>query len=226
MASDLRPPKAIVFDWDNTLVDSWECIHFANNATLRHMGLPEWTLDETRQRVAKSLRDSFPVLFGNRWEAARDFFYATFRAIHLDHLKPLPGSAELLKELAEHGVWLAVVSNKSGEFLRKEAEQLGWSRYFRRLVGANDASEDKPSAVPVLMALEGSGVAPGEDVWFVGDSAIDMHCAVNAGCAPVLARDIPPLPGEFAVYPPRCHVAGCEGFAALARELLVPISPF
>lgn len=226
MKGDLRPPKAIIFDWDNTLVDSWECIQAANNATLRHMGLPEWSLDETRQRVAKSLRDAFPVLFGDRWEIARDFFYATFSAIHLDHLKPVPGSADLLAALAQRGVWLAVVSNKNGEFLRKEAQELGWNRYFRRVVGANDAPEDKPSAAPVLMALEGSGIAPGEDVWFVGDAAIDMQCANNTGCIPVLVRDVPPLPGEFAEHPPRRHVTDCKGFAALVRELLVPISPF
>lgn len=226
MAMALRPPKAIVFDWDNTLIDSWECIHVANNATLSHMGHAEWTMEETRQRVAKSLRDSFPDIFGHRWEEARDFFYSTFRAIHLDHLKPLPGSGELLAELAKQGVWLAVVSNKNGGFLRKEAEALGWNHYFGRLVGATDAVEDKPSSAPVLMALDGSGLAPSEDVWFAGDSAIDMHCALNAGCAPVLVRDAAPLPGEFLDFPPRRYVTGCGEFAALVRELLVPISRF
>lgn len=222
----LTPPRAVVFDWDNTLIDSWDCIRIATNATLRHMGHREWTLEETRARVAKSLRDSFPVLFGDRWEEARDHFYATFRAIHLDHLRPLPCSAEMLAELCGHGLWLAVVSNKNGAFLRREAEQLGWSRYFGRLVGATDAVADKPSPAPVALALEGSGIAPGPDVWFVGDAAIDMECALNAGCTPLLVRPEPPAPGEFDATPPVCHLAGCGDFADLVRELVVPISRF
>ena len=34
MTPNLSKPRAIVFDWDNTLVDSWPCIHTAMNATL------------------------------------------------------------------------------------------------------------------------------------------------------------------------------------------------
>ena len=50
-------------------------------------------------------------------------------------------------------------------------------------------SADKPAVAPVEMALAGSGVARGPDVWFVGDTDIDMTCAVNAGCYTVLLRD-------------------------------------
>lgn len=223
--TSLPRPRAIVFDWDNTLIDSWECIRAATNATLRHMGHREWTMAETQANVAKSMRDSFPIMFGERWEEARDFFYATYRSIHLDHLDPLPGVEGLLQDLARQEIWLAVVSNKNGSFLRLEAERLGWTRYFRRLVGATDATADKPSPAPVLMALDGSGVAPCEEVWFVGDAAIDMECAVNAGCVPVLVRPHAPRPGEFAAHPPRRHVAGCQELGSLVRELLVPIWP-
>ncbi len=226
MNRGLPKPRAIVFDWDNTLIDSWECIRAATNSTLRHMGHEEWSLEETRRRVAASLRDSFPVLFGDRWEEARDHFYATFRAIHLDHLRPLPHAERMLGEMRDHGVYLAVVSNKNGVFLRREAERLGWDRYFGRLVGATDAPADKPSPEPVRMALAGSGIAPGPDVWFVGDAAIDMHCALNSGCTPVLVREIAPEPDEFAAHPPNCHLADCGEFADLVRELLVPISGF
>lgn len=224
-AACLPYPRAIVFDWDNTLIDSWECIQAATNATLRHMGHREWTMVETHARVAKSLRDSFPEMFGGRWEEARDFFYATYRAIHLDHLNPLPGVEALLRDLVERDIYLAVVSNKNGGFLRREAEKLGWTGYFGRLVGATDAPQDKPSAAPLHMALEGSGVMPGEQVWFVGDALIDMECAVKTGCVPLLLRPTAPQPGEFDTYPPRRHLPGCGALASLVSELLVPIWP-
>ena len=68
-------PRAIIFDWDNTLVDSWHGIRQALNATLVKFGLEPWTMDQVHARVRKSLRDSFPGLFGERWEEAGAFFY-------------------------------------------------------------------------------------------------------------------------------------------------------
>ncbi|MBY0430913.1 MAG: HAD family hydrolase, partial [Rhodospirillales bacterium] len=216
--------RAILFDWDNTLVETWNCIHVAMNVTLRHMGHAEWEIEETCRRVALSLRDAFPVMFGERWQEAREVFYDAFRAIHLEELRPCPGAAEMLEQLAGLGVWLGVVSNKNGEFLRREAEHLGWNRYFRRLIGATDAERDKPDAAPVWMALDGSGVTPGAEVWFVGDALVDMQCALNAGCIPLLVRPEKPGHNEFSSHPPSRHFAGCDDLAALVRDLSVPIS--
>lgn len=221
----MTSPVALVFDWDNTLVDSWVCIQEAYNRTFRHFGLPEWTMEETQVNVAKSLRDSFPELFGDRWLEAMDVFYRSFEDIHLSHLRPLAGADDMLRELAGRGLFLAVVSNKRGAFLRKEAEVLGWSGLFGALVGATDADADKPAAAPVMLALRPSGLSPGPDVWFVGDAPIDMHCATNAGCLPVLMRPYPPRPGEFDTHPPVYTLENCRSLVTLVNELSVPISP-
>ncbi len=211
-------PRAVIFDWDNTLVDSWECIRQSYNMTFRHFDLPEWSMEETQARVAASMRDSFPAMFGDRWPEARDVFTAGFAAIHLDYLRPLPGATAMLEALRDVGVALAVVSNKRGEFLRKEADVVGWTPLFASLIGADDADADKPDPAPVHLALEPTGVTAGPEVWFVGDSPIDMHCAVNSGCVPVLMRLAPPYEGEFAHNPAR-FLRGCGELAALVREL-------
>jgi phosphoglycolate phosphatase len=202
--SDL--PRAVLFDWDNTLVDNWPTIHDALNATFAAMGHPLWTLAETRERVRASLRDSFPVLFGDRWEAARDVFYASFEARHLETLVPLPGAEALLNALRRRGVYLGVVSNKTGRYLRKEAAALGWERYLGRLVGAQDAARDKPDRAAVDLALTDTGLAAGPAVWLVGDTAMDMRCAHAAGCTGVLVGAA--VPGDdFSTAPPHFHVA-------------------
>src|SRR5207302_10004651 len=90
-AAAMRAPRAILFDWDNTLVDSWATIHEALNFLMRAMDKPEWSLAETRERVRLSLRDTFPILFGQRWEEAQGIYLDMFREIHLDRLSPLPG---------------------------------------------------------------------------------------------------------------------------------------
>jgi phosphoglycolate phosphatase len=179
-------PRAILFDWDLTLVDNWAAILEALNTTLGAMGQGRWTAEEARERVRMSLRDSFPEMFGTRWPEAKDIFYATFAERHLKTLEPLPGAADMLAAFHQAGLYLGVVSNKTGQYLRREADHLGWDGYFAKLVGAMDAEEDKPAVAPVEMALEGSAIKRGPDVWFVGDGAIDMECAHNAGCYPVL----------------------------------------
>jgi phosphoglycolate phosphatase len=223
-------PRAVIFDWDNTLVDSWACIQAAMNATLAAMGHAQWDRNEMKRRVALSLRDAFPGLFGARWTEAREIFYQAFAAIHLDYLRPLPGAGEMLENLAAMGVKLSVVSNKNGSYLREEVQYLGWERFFERVVGATDAAEDKPATAPVVLALAACGLQPGElqpgeEVWLVGDATVDIECAVNSGCVPILMREEPERDGEFAIHRPRHRVAGCGELADLVRELLVPISP-
>jgi phosphoglycolate phosphatase len=215
-----RAPKALLFDWDNTLVDSWGTIHDAWVHTLAAMGHRPWTLEETRANVRKSLRDSFPAIFGDRWEEARRLYMEHFLAIHLERLTPLAGAVELLRSARERGLWLGVVSNKTGPVLRREAERLGWTALFGPLVGAGDAKADKPDPAVIELALDGSGLAPGDGVWLVGDTAIDMECALNAGCVPVLVGAEPSDAAALRRFPPAHSFADLDALALyLSRGL-------
>ncbi|MEX2455156.1 MAG: HAD family hydrolase [Rhodospirillaceae bacterium] len=212
-------PCAALFDWDNTLVDTWPVIHDAMNVTLGAMGHPTWSIDETRERVRLALREAFPALFGERWQEARDIYYARFREIHLDRLTVMPGAEALLERMEARGIHLGVVSNKTGVHLRREARHLGWDRYFARMVGATDAKRDKPAVEPVALALEGSGVEFGPDVWFIGDTEVDLECASNAGCIKVLVRKTPPSDGEFSKFPPDLYFPDCLELETLVSRL-------
>jgi phosphoglycolate phosphatase len=224
MARELSIPKAVIFDWDNTLVNTWPLIHNAMAETLTRYGQTPWTLQETKERVAKSLRDAFPTLFGDKWEEAGKLYQSTYQRDHLDKLEVLPLSEDVLKFLHEKGVYLAIVSNKKGYNLRKEAEHLGWAKYFDKLVGSDDAANDKPHRDPVDMALEGSGLQSGDEVWFVGDTAIDLECAKNTGCVPILYGEVEVQVLDeglhydgFAV---RHHTRSHEDFLKLLRQML------
>ena len=182
----LPKPKAIIFDWDNTLVDTWPIIHDSLVETFEHMGEEAWSFEETKAKVGKSMRDHFPEIFGDKWEEAGDIYVSKYRENHLEALAPLPDVIEMLEFVAGTDLFRAVVSNKQGPTLRREAEHIGWDKYFHKLVGANDASRDKPFADPALLALKGSGITPGKNVWFVGDSTPDVDCAKAAGLTPII----------------------------------------
>jgi len=210
----LPAPHAILWDWDNTLVDAWAGVQAGMNAALRAFGLPEWSKQEVQARARLSLREAFPPLFGPEWEKARDLFYIEVRARHLELITPLPGVAEAL---AAGAAWpQGIVSNKQGPILRAEAAHLGWAPRFGVLVGAGDAVADKPAAAPVLMALEKLGVAPGPEVWFVGDTGVDMQAARAAGCSAVLLGDASHDGGVEALAPDAHFIDG----HALAMRLV------
>ncbi len=206
----LRPPRAVVFDWDSTLVDNWGGITRALERTFVAMGRTPWTEVEVRANAKLSLRDTFPMLFGERSEEATQLFYSGFEAVHLETLRALDGAPDILEALLARGIPAAVVSNKNGGYLRREAAHLGWDRYFHRIIGATDAPRDKPAPDPVHLALEGTGIAAGPEVWFVGDSAVDLACAHAAGCTAVLIHPENPHPEDVTIHPPAVHLDGCR----------------
>ena len=218
MTVDIEKPRALIFDWDNTLVDTWPTIHEALRQTFEAMDVEPWTLDQTRQRVRRSMRESFPELFGDRWTKARDIFYDAYERVHLTSLTPCDGASEGLSVLAESDLYLGVISNKTGRYLRSEARHLGWDRYFGRLVGAGDAARDKPAPEPVSHALEGSGIDAGRDVWMIGDAGVDMEIAHLTGLVPVLVKDGEPDPDEFAAHGPFHQVANIDELMRYIRE--------
>ncbi|MEX2614725.1 MAG: HAD family hydrolase [Alphaproteobacteria bacterium] len=214
----LERPRAILFDWDNTLVETWPTIHAALFETFTAMGVTPWTLAETKTRVRLSMRESFPVLFGNRWTEARDVFYDAYGRLHLSSLVACDGATELLSALHDSGFYLGVISNKTGHYLRAEAAHLGWDRYFGRMVGAGDAARDKPAPDPVAMALDGSGVLPGNAVWMIGDSGVDMEIAHATGLVAVLVGADTVGMTEFENCPPHRQVADCRALLKLLRD--------
>ncbi len=215
----LSRPRAALLDWDNTLVDSFSVIHTALNETLGAMGQEPWTYEATCRRVARSMRDSFPAMFGERWQEARAIFYRSYAERHLANIRPLPGAEELLSALVDAGAYLGVVSNKAGDYLRREVEHLGWQRYFGGVVGANDAAEDKPAPAAVALALDGSGITAGRDVWFVGDNAVDVACAEASGCVPVLVKGAVATGVELGPDRAPWRFDGCAQLATLVQRL-------
>lgn len=186
---DIKAPYAIIFDWDNTLVDTGDAIADALNTALRAYNLPPWDVERVKKNNVRSLRESFSEWFGNEWEQARKIFYDRYHQAHLQLLKPMPDAEALLDLLATTALPLFVVSNKRGEELRLEVEHLGWTDRFAAIVGSLDAARDKPARDPVDLALSRAELKANERIWFVGDTYGDVECARNAGCTPVLVHN-------------------------------------
>jgi phosphoglycolate phosphatase len=209
-------PRLLLYDWDNTLVDGWAGITVALNAAFTAFSLSHWSVQDTRERARTSMRESFPELFGPEWKRARDIFLAILAEQHLDHVRPMPGAADLL---AAGTPWpQGVVSNKTGRFLRAEVAHLGWDAFFGTIVGAGDAHADKPDPASILLALKNLDATPDSTVWYLGDTASDMQAARAAGITAVLVGDAS-HDGGVAQAAPDLHFVTAHALAARLRSL-------
>ena len=186
----LTKPQAILFDWDNTLVDTWPTIHAALNEMMRAMGREEWSLEYVKANVKKSMRDAFPEIFGDQWEEAAQHYQTAYRRMHLENLQPLEGALKVVEGLRASVPYVAIVSNKRGDTLRKELAHLKWQEHFDCAVGAGDAAHDKPHPEMVLHTLRQRDMGASKEIWFVGDTVVDLEVANASGCTPILYGDV------------------------------------
>ena len=180
-------PRAVIFDWDNTLVDSWGAIGEAINYVRGKYGLKVWERDEMIENCSRSARNSFPEWFGDKWEEAREDYYAYFTMVRAKAgINKAYGVQELLEWLKGNNIPSMVVSNKTGKHLREEAKTLKWEELFCAIVGAGDAHRDKPNKEHPELALTMAGFEDGKDIWFIGDAEVDVLCAKSVGCVSVI----------------------------------------
>ena len=216
----MERPVAVLFDWDNTLIDGWTGITSALNVVLATWDKPLWTVADARARIRGSVRDTFPGMFGPDWRRAQQLLRDTMNSQDLGHLTLMPGAGEAVIAAAVFPG--AVVSNKEGVSLRREVAHLGWSARFGAIVGAGDAAEDKPHPAPIWHALSLIGVKPSRAVWYVGDTGSDMRAAHAAGCTAVLVGDAAHDGGLLALEEmgaaPHLHVQDGHALASLLRE--------
>lgn len=214
-----------MLDWDTTLVDNWDVITRAMNTALTELGREPWSRTQVIESATHSARNRFPAIFGDRWPEAREIFYRIFETYHLSDIRPLPGAPETIRFFQERSIPLAVVSNKRGTSLRAEVDAIGWGNSFATVIGAGDASQDKPSPAPAELALSHLGMQPDIDIWFVGDTEVDVACAQGAGLSSVLVRhDAARAEAAMALGP--THVfADLPGLLEFVQTLDQPICP-
>lgn len=201
--SERKKPKAIILDWDDTLVDTWPVVFRSVNTAIAAMGGQPWTEEEARQRIGPPAKVLFTALFGeDKWQEADKIYIKAYEDNIAAHLRKHALVPEILDAMKQQCIPLFVVSAKRGYLLRKEAAALGLDGYFSGVVGVGDATNDKPHIDATLLALKGTGIDPGPDVWFVGDGITDLLAARNSGCTAVLIETKLPSAEKLAQTPP------------------------
>lgn len=174
--------RAVLFDLDGTLVDSYAALAEAVNHARREHGLHELSAARIRDFVGDGLETMLQRAFDREDvpQSARIAFEDRYDEICCAKSKVLDDVAETLRELHSRGVAMAVCTNKPTSFSRKILDFLGLAPFFRAIVGPDLAGARKPDARHVLHTLEATD-CPASEALFVGDMPIDIHAARNSG---------------------------------------------
>lgn len=176
--------KAVLFDMDGTLLDTLEDLCDSTNHALAQMGYPLRGIEEIRRFIGngaeKQIRRAVPE--GTNEEKIMEVLTA-YRAYYQDHCqiktKVYDGLLDVLSELKEKGVKMAVVSNKPDAAVKKLSREYFGDR-LDYAIGPSDGVRCKPYPDMAEEALKALGVEK-KDAVFVGDSEVDVQTGLNAG---------------------------------------------
>ena len=116
--------RTVIFDLDGTLLDTISDLAAAANYVCRENDWPEYTVAEVESMVGNGipkLVERFspenarsPLMLANTLHQ----FNRYYGAHNMESTHPYPGIPELLRELHDRGLQMAVCSNKADEFSR------------------------------------------------------------------------------------------------------------
>jgi len=211
--------RAVLFDLDGTLVDSYAALTEAVNYARREHGMHELSAARIREFVGDGLDTLLQRAFATEQipRSVRDAFENRYDEICCEESKILADVEATLETLSELGIAMAVCTNKPTSFSKKILAFLELAPYFRAIVGPDLAGARKPSAQHVLHTLEATECAK-EDALFVGDMPIDVHAARNSGIDVAVVATGSSTAEALRAAAPDHYLARFSDLVALVRE--------
>lgn len=173
--------RAVLFDADGTLIDSFAAITSSVNYVRAHNQLPPMSEEAVKKLVGHGLPHLIKdVIPGGDDKANVALYYEHHPSVMFDQTQLLPGAAEAINHLHTAGIKLAVCSNKPVSITRKLLEALQVAPLFDAILGPEDSGIPKPNPAMVNLAVKMLGMKSSQAL-YVGDMAIDVETARNAG---------------------------------------------
>src|SRR5437588_8442731 len=184
----MTSPHTIVFDLDGTLVDTAPDLISALNHVLDREGLPPVPMQSARNMIGAGARKLIErgLEAEGRTISVEDMnrMTADFIAYYADHIavgsRPFEGLEAVLDHFAAQGHRLAVCTNKLEWLSKRLLDQLGLSRRFAAICGADTFGVQKPDPTILRETVARAGGQLTASI-MVGDAGPDVGVARRAG---------------------------------------------
>lgn len=171
----------VLFDFDGTLMDTNEVIIDSWQTTFRALENREADRDVLLRTFGEPLEETMRNFFPNvPLEEALSIYRNYQRDNFITSIHLFPGVQELLDELMQRQVKMALVTSRLKFTTDQALDKFDLRKYFQHVITADDITKHKPDPQIINITLEQIGSTPQESV-MVGDSILDIQCAHSAG---------------------------------------------
>lgn len=208
--------RALIWDLDGTILDSYGVIVDCTHEALREAGIEIDRRELHTRLIASSVKtvlEDFEarqgLTLGRFWER-----YQVLNVARDDEVKLMDGAAETLERLSKTDIPSFVYTHK-GATARAVLQKLGVLRYFTDVLSAEAGLPRKPAPDGLLWLIKRYDLDKNQ-TFYVGDRPIDVECALNAHVRSILYRppespavptgredhivaDLRQIPGLFAI---------------------------
>ncbi len=179
----MKKYKAIIFDWDGTLMNSEARIVNSIQYAAKACGFPVLSHDESKQIIGLSLENAILGLYPNanhhQVVAMAEAYTQYFLEESEVAMVPFDGAEALLFNLSQSYVKLAVATGKSRKGLDRVLKESGFGVYFDMTrTPVESASKPNPLMLEQILVEFDLSV---DDAVMVGDTTFDMEMAQNIG---------------------------------------------
>lgn len=177
--------QLVIFDLDGTLLNTIDDLALSANHALHQYGYPEHELSAYRHFVGngitKLIERALPETARQQdtIHKLQSAFVSYYQQHKTDLSQPYPGIAELLDQLHNQGILLAVASNKYHQGTLELIRHFFGDTLFSVVLGQRDGIPVKPDPTIVEDILSYTAI-PKSATLYVGDSGVDMQTARNS----------------------------------------------
>jgi HAD superfamily hydrolase (TIGR01509 family) len=173
--------RAVIFDCDGVLFDSWHANVAYYNAIRARLGLPSMSADWERQAHYLAASSVLEEMFGHEpatleeaRRVARIIDYEPFYEL----MVPVPGLFDVLASLRPS--WRLGMATNRGSTVPEVVRRFGLDAWLDAAAGVLDVARPKPHPDVILECLARLVVPPDAAV-YVGDAESDVAAAAAAG---------------------------------------------
>ncbi len=175
--------KLVIFDLDGTLLNTINDLGNSCNYALKQLGYNELPLSTypflVGNGVRRLIQRTLPDANHETEEKLFELFKLHYDEHNTDMTTPYPGILNLLKDLTDNNINIAVASNKYESATIKIISQLFPEIKFSAVLGQIDERNIKPDP-SIVFAILNQCPTPKNEVLYVGDSAVDIETARRA----------------------------------------------